>query len=51
MRNATRSVKRSDEAYKNIGTARKVPEHLYMATNNTLQYYIVVIVKVTDCQH
>jgi len=30
---------------------RKVIQQLHTATNNTMEYCIVVIVKVNDCQH
>jgi len=33
---------------KNGRSVSKVTEQLHMATNNTLEYYVVVIVKITD---
>jgi len=41
-------VKRSDRTCKNLKTLSKEIEQLHMATNNTMEYYTVVIVKVTD---
>ena len=49
MRLEARRVQRSHETMEE--TLRKVTEQLHTTTNNIMEFYIVVIVMVNDCQH
>ena len=48
---ATGSAKIADDSRDNGRTLLKVTERLQTTTNNTMEFYIVVIVTVTDWQH